>query len=355
MIKEAREDYKRHKMDVEVNNRPVEVLDHASGEFQRRKWQDVRVGEIIMVTKNHFFPADLLFLTAENEEGTCYVETMNLDGETNLKIKKALDESKELTHGTLKGFKGGIECEAPNSRLYQFTGNLLLAPPIVPQERTVPISPNAILLRGCALRNTERVFGVVIYAGERRRRGRWQAAGLLGGWRGRGRRQGQRRPPCSRGHAIGWRLWPTGSSSKACSRSGSCRRGVGVAPTGAQRQQRKQGRGAGCRGSRTRLPHLAFPSAPRALRPREQDLQERHGGALQAQPRGAHHRQDHPGHVCAAVLLLHHRLRVLCLLDGAAVPRPVVPRAQRVQRAVQQLQAHRGGAHQLHHRLHPLR
>ena len=29
---------------------------------------------------------DLLFMTAENEEGTCYIETMNLDGETNLKV-----------------------------------------------------------------------------------------------------------------------------------------------------------------------------------------------------------------------------------------------------------------------------
>jgi phospholipid-transporting ATPase len=55
--------------------------------------------------QDEYFPADVLFLTAENEEGTCYVETMGLDGETNLKIKKALDETKDYRHANLTDFK----------------------------------------------------------------------------------------------------------------------------------------------------------------------------------------------------------------------------------------------------------
>ena len=39
-----------------------------------------QVGEIIEIKRDEFIPADVLFLTAENEEGTCYNETMNLDG-----------------------------------------------------------------------------------------------------------------------------------------------------------------------------------------------------------------------------------------------------------------------------------
>mmetsp|Transcript_27778 Transcript_27778/g.60863 ORF Transcript_27778/g.60863 Transcript_27778/m.60863 type:complete len:1303 (+) Transcript_27778:244-4152(+) len=159
LIKEGIEDYKRYKADKEVNNRPVEVLNPATGQFENKRWQDVKVGEIVQVLKDTYIPADLLFLTAENEEGTCYIETKNLDGETNLKIKKALDESKNFTKEILKDFKGGVQCEPPNSKLYQFTGNLLLG------ERKLPIGPSAILLRGCMLSTTKRVFGAVIYAG----------------------------------------------------------------------------------------------------------------------------------------------------------------------------------------------
>ncbi|GFR43006.1 hypothetical protein Agub_g4006 [Astrephomene gubernaculifera] len=160
MIKEAVEDYKRHKLDKEINNRPVQVLDPQQGQYVTRTWKDVRVGDIVAVTKDQQFPADLLFLTSETEEGTCYIETMNLDGETNLKIKKAPDETKDLGQQDFAQFRtAAIECEGPNARLYQFTGNLLL------DGKTLPISPAAILLRGCNLRNTDKVVGAVIYAG----------------------------------------------------------------------------------------------------------------------------------------------------------------------------------------------
>ena len=65
----------------------------------------MQVGEIIKVEKDHFFPADLLLVSSTNDDGIAYVETMNLDGETNLKIKKALDQTKGLTETNLNDFK----------------------------------------------------------------------------------------------------------------------------------------------------------------------------------------------------------------------------------------------------------
>jgi magnesium-transporting ATPase (P-type) len=44
-------------------------------------------------------------LSAENDEGLCYIETMQLDGETNLKIKKALDETKGFNRDSLAELK----------------------------------------------------------------------------------------------------------------------------------------------------------------------------------------------------------------------------------------------------------
>lgn len=52
-----------------------------------------------------------------------------------------------------------VNCELPNSSLYTFTGNLLL------NGKTIPLSPNQVLLRGCMLRNTDSVLGLVIFTG----------------------------------------------------------------------------------------------------------------------------------------------------------------------------------------------
>ena len=55
--------------------------------------------------KDGFFPADILLLSTSSDDGICYVETINLDGESNLKIKKALDATKKLDEAGLVSFK----------------------------------------------------------------------------------------------------------------------------------------------------------------------------------------------------------------------------------------------------------
>ena len=50
----------------------------------------------MQVKDTEYFPADLVLFSTTNPEGICYIETMNLDGETNLKMKKALQESWDI-------------------------------------------------------------------------------------------------------------------------------------------------------------------------------------------------------------------------------------------------------------------
>ncbi|KAL1197765.1 Phospholipid-transporting ATPase 3 [Cardamine amara subsp. amara] len=91
LIKEAFEDWKRFQNDMSINNSTVEILQDQ--QWVPIPWRKLQVGDIVKIKKDGFFPADILFLSSTNPDGICYVETANLDGETNLKIRKALERT----------------------------------------------------------------------------------------------------------------------------------------------------------------------------------------------------------------------------------------------------------------------
>ncbi|KAK9063424.1 hypothetical protein SSX86_017294 [Deinandra increscens subsp. villosa] len=158
LVKEAFEDWKRLQNDMTINNSSVDVLQEQR--WESIPWKKLQVGDIVRVKQDGFFPADLLLLASTNPDGVCYTETANLDGETNLKIRKALEKTWDyVAPEKASEFKGEIHCEQPNNSLYTFTGNLML------QKQTIPIGPNQILLRGCSLRNTQYIVGAVIFTG----------------------------------------------------------------------------------------------------------------------------------------------------------------------------------------------
>ncbi|KAK4781401.1 hypothetical protein SAY86_015503 [Trapa natans] len=159
MGKEIIEDWRRKKQDIEVNNRKVKVH-KGDGVFDYTKWRDLKVGAVVKVEKDEFFPADLLLLSSTYDDGICYVETMNLDGETNLKLKQALQATLNLTEeSSFKDFKAIARCEDPNANLYSFIGSLNIG------QENYPLTPQQLLLRDSKLRNTEYVYGVVIFTG----------------------------------------------------------------------------------------------------------------------------------------------------------------------------------------------
>ncbi|XP_033606946.1 phospholipid-transporting ATPase IA isoform X9 [Cryptotermes secundus] len=158
-IKEIIEDIKRHRADGEINHRKVEVL--RDGHWLWVKWLDVTVGDVVKVHNNSFFPADLVILSSSEPQALCYIETSNLDGETNLKIRQAVPETAGLLEiKDLTQFTGTLECEQPNRHLYEFSGIMKET-----NKQALPLGPDQVLLRGAMLRNTSWVFGIVVYTG----------------------------------------------------------------------------------------------------------------------------------------------------------------------------------------------
>ncbi|KAE9585927.1 hypothetical protein Lal_00010005 [Lupinus albus] len=159
MAKEGLEDSRRFLQDVKVNHRKASIH-KGDGVFGPRSWQNIMVGDIVKVEKDQFFPSDLLLLSSSYEDGICYVETMNLDGETNLKVKRCLEATFSLDNDeAFKGFSGTLHCEDPNPNLYTFVGNFEY------EHQVYALDPSQILLRDSKLRNTDHVYGVVIFTG----------------------------------------------------------------------------------------------------------------------------------------------------------------------------------------------
>uniref|UniRef100_A0A8C1WUI4 Phospholipid-transporting ATPase n=1 Tax=Cyprinus carpio TaxID=7962 RepID=A0A8C1WUI4_CYPCA len=142
-VKDATDDYFRHKSDNQVNNRQSQVL----------------IGVTLLYTV-YVFQADLLLLSSSEPHSLCYIETAELDGETNMKVRQSLSVTSELGDpNNLAQFDGEVVCEPPNNKLDRFCGTLYW------KDCKYPLSNQNMLLRGCVLRNTESCCGLVIFAG----------------------------------------------------------------------------------------------------------------------------------------------------------------------------------------------
>uniref|UniRef100_A0AAY4BEJ3 Phospholipid-transporting ATPase n=1 Tax=Denticeps clupeoides TaxID=299321 RepID=A0AAY4BEJ3_9TELE len=125
-------------------------------------WMDVQVGDIIKLENNQFVTADLLLLSSSEPLNLVYIETAELDGETNLKVKQALTVTGDMGDSIkdLAAFNGEVCCEPPNNRLDRFTGTLTFT------GQKYALDNERILLRGCTIRNTDWCFGLVIFGGQ---------------------------------------------------------------------------------------------------------------------------------------------------------------------------------------------
>ncbi|XP_065342127.1 phospholipid-transporting ATPase ID isoform X3 [Cloeon dipterum] len=159
-VKDAYDDYQRHVSDSQVNNRKSLTL--RNGKLVEDKWAQVQVGDVIRMENDQFVAADMLLLSTSEPNGLCYIETAELDGETNLKCRQCLLETAEMGQDDARigAFNGEILCETPNNLLNKFEGVLTW------QGKSYALDNDKVVLRGCVLRNTQWCYGLVIFAGK---------------------------------------------------------------------------------------------------------------------------------------------------------------------------------------------
>lgn len=161
LLREAVEDYDRYKSDLETNRSSCNVL--CNGVPLPHHWNDVQVGNLLLIKDEEPFPADLILLACDHNLGVCYIETSSLDGEKGLKAKNSLKETETVksTENLKELSEWEIECPVPDAMIYQFQGTIHL-------KRTgsrLMLNQRQFLPRGARLKNSNWVIGIVIYTG----------------------------------------------------------------------------------------------------------------------------------------------------------------------------------------------
>uniref|UniRef100_A0A2K6EIA5 Phospholipid-transporting ATPase n=1 Tax=Propithecus coquereli TaxID=379532 RepID=A0A2K6EIA5_PROCO len=160
-FKDLWEDYSRHRSDHEINHLGCLVFSREEKKYVNRFWKEIHVGDFVRLRCNEIIPADILLLSSSDPDGLCHIETANLDGETNLKRRQVVRGFSELvSEFNPLTFTSIIECEKPNNDLTRFRGCI-----IHDNGKKAGLYKENLLLRGCTIRNTEAVVGIVIYAG----------------------------------------------------------------------------------------------------------------------------------------------------------------------------------------------
>ena len=180
MAKEGYEDIRRNKLDKEENERTTLVLNEAAFRTQKSdthgtgvmgsntaawtktKWQDVKVGDVVLLERDAAVPADIVLLHSSGAEGSAHIETKSLDGETNLKSKKPLEVVSQhcRTEVEIARLEADFVVEDPNLNLYKFDGRVTVA------GQTLPLTLGEVIYRGSIIRNTTFAVGLIVYSGE---------------------------------------------------------------------------------------------------------------------------------------------------------------------------------------------
>eukprot|EP00347_Sterkiella_histriomuscorum_P003801 403362887 len=159
MLKEAYEDFQRYKTQTDLNSKKAKVLNYETEKFEFTKWEHIKAGMFIRIEKDTEIPADILLLYSSNVSGLIFVDTMALDGETNLKEKVATCEI--FDEKTISQISGEMTVDAPNELLDYWEG--FVQSPMIPQK--APCTIKNLALRGSFVRNTNYAYGIVVYTG----------------------------------------------------------------------------------------------------------------------------------------------------------------------------------------------
>ena len=170
-VKDLYEDIKRRKMNNLDNNRICEVYDLKKNKFVNKKWEDIKLGDIIKIYKNEIICCDMILLETSESNGICLVEPKNINGESNLYMKQ-INTNWKKSFVDYSDMNYICIANNQNDNLYKFKGTLYEIEYDGSKEIKLTQNKNEFyfnqknfLLRGMILRQTDYIIGCAIYVG----------------------------------------------------------------------------------------------------------------------------------------------------------------------------------------------
>ena len=175
VLVELFEEIKKWRNDSHLNNSKAIKVDTTTNKETEVKWSELLVGDIIKVNKNEMVPADILLLSTSTNNYFCYMQSTNLDGENALKPREVLlafqqcfpfneQTTSSSTLNTFTSTLNGVvvEIDSPNNDIHKCNGTIEF--PISSSNKHC-IQIDNTLLRGTILKNTDYVYGLILYTG----------------------------------------------------------------------------------------------------------------------------------------------------------------------------------------------
>ncbi|NXB76328.1 ATP9A ATPase, partial [Donacobius atricapilla] len=161
VIREAAEEIRCYMRDKEVNSQIYSKLT-ARGTV-KVKSSNIQVGDLIIVEKNQRVPADMIFLRTSEKNGSCFLRTDQLDGETDWKLRLPVTCTQRLpTASDLLQIRSYVYAEEPNIDIHNFVGTFTREDSDPPVNESLSIE-NTLWASTVIASGT--VVGVVLYTG----------------------------------------------------------------------------------------------------------------------------------------------------------------------------------------------
>ncbi|XP_062060350.1 probable phospholipid-transporting ATPase IIA isoform X1 [Lepus europaeus] len=161
IIREAVEEIRCYVRDKEVNSQVYSRLT-ARGTV-KVKSSSIQVGDLIIVEKNQRVPADMIFLRTSEKNGSCFLRTDQLDGETDWKLRLPVAGTQRLpTAADLLQVRSYVYAEEPNIDIHHFVGTFTREDSDPPVSESLGIE-NTLWAGTVVASGT--VVGVVLYTG----------------------------------------------------------------------------------------------------------------------------------------------------------------------------------------------
>ena len=161
MGKDAVLDYGRYKQDQKSNSR--KCLIYKNKKWKKEKCYEIIPGNIIKIKEDEECSCDILIIKSSNINGYLFVDTKNLDGESNLKEKYVVESLKNIniTVDELTCLSGNIVTSMSDENLNEWEAELNYNNDL----KEIYCTMDNMMLKGTILKNTEYIYGIVVYAG----------------------------------------------------------------------------------------------------------------------------------------------------------------------------------------------